>query len=149
MKVKMNEKIKMLRTENQLTQAEMAERLNLSVQAYGSIERGETRILNENFELLLTEFNLDLLEFLSIGENGIICLITKNHVEKSNFVLKADNNTITTNNTIDHDFQHHLEKLEIENQHKNETIVLLKQALADKESIIKHLKQEILAIQNQ
>lgn len=74
----MNEKIKLLRQNNGLTQAQMAERLDMSVNAYGAIERGETKIISENLDLILREFEMELLDFLSIGENGVICIISKN-----------------------------------------------------------------------
>lgn len=66
----MNEKIKLLRQNNGLTQAQMAERLDMSVNAYGAIERGETKIISENLDLILREFEMELLDFYLLVKMG-------------------------------------------------------------------------------
>lgn len=70
--MKVNEKIRFLRENNNLTQDEMAERLGMSTNGYAKIERGETRLTIPKLEQIVEVFDTDILELMSLGERNIV-----------------------------------------------------------------------------
>lgn len=62
--MKIHEKIRTLREENQWSQEELAAKLGLSVNGYRKIERGETRLNIPRLQQLATIFHTDILEFI-------------------------------------------------------------------------------------
>lgn len=77
MELKIQEKLKLLRSKYQLTQAKMAEKINISITAYQDLESSKTNIINANFLKVLEHFDLDLVEFLSLGEKNVIYFLKK------------------------------------------------------------------------
>lgn len=138
MKAKINEKIKLLRQNNGLTQAQMAERLDMSVNAYGAIERGETKIISENLDLILSEFKMELLDFLSIGEDGVICIISKN---KHNIGIKdiKNNGHIVINNKDENAVVYTNDSGELTNQ-----VEELQGKIIAHENIMEELKKKLI-----
>lgn len=120
-----NEKIRLFREDNQLSQEDMATKLNMSTKGYAKIERGETRVNFERLEQILGVLNADIYELLTYGENGKIVITTGNN--NSN----ASSNVFLGNNDI--------EKLTLMLNHKDEIIKL-------KDDIIENLKNEILLL---
>lgn len=150
----MNEKIKLLRQNNGLTQAQMAEKLDLSINAYGAIERGETKVMSENLENILQKFEMDLLEFLSIGENGVICLISnnKNNGNKNNgirhvknighLVINAKNDNAVVYANHDDNLKDELRHLKNKISHQDSLMEELQSKLNDLGDIISLLKKQ-------
>ena len=62
--MKIHEKIRTLREENQWSQEELAAKLGLSVNGYRKIERGETRLNIPCLQQLANIFHTDILEFI-------------------------------------------------------------------------------------
>lgn len=120
-----NEKIRLFREDNQLSQEDMATKLNMSTKGYAKIERGETRVNFERLEQILGVLNADIYELLTYGENGKIVITTGNN--NSN----ASSNIFLGNNDV--------EKLTLMLNHKDEIIKL-------KGDIIENLKNEILLL---
>lgn len=120
-----NEKIRLFREDNQLSQEDMATKLNMSTKGYAKIERGETRVNFERLEQILGVLNADIYELLTYGENGKIVITTGNN--NSN----ASSNIFLGNNDV--------EKLTLMLNHKDEIIKL-------KDDIIERLKNEILLL---
>lgn len=120
-----NEKIRLFREDNQLSQEDMATKLNMSTKGYAKIERGETRVNFERLEQILGVLNADIYELLTYGENGKIVITTGNN--NSN----ASSNIFLGNNDV--------EKLTLMLNHKDEIIKL-------KGDIIENLKSEILLL---
>lgn len=120
-----NEKIRLFREDNQLSQEDMATKLNMSTKGYAKIERGETRVNFERLEQILGVLNADIYELLTYGENGKIVITTGNN--NSN----ASSNIFLGNNDV--------EKLTLMLNHKDEIIKL-------KDDIIENLKSEILLL---
>lgn len=120
-----NEKIRLFREDNQLSQEDMAEKLNMSTKGYAKIERGETRVNFERLEQILGVLNADIYELLTYGEKGQIVITTGNN--NSN----ASSNIFLGNNDV--------EKLTLMLNHKDEIIKL-------KDNIIENLKNEILLL---
>ena len=67
--MKINEKIRQLREQHQLSQENMADKLGMSVTGYGKIERGEVRSNLSRLEQISEVFDMDICELLSVGEN--------------------------------------------------------------------------------
>lgn len=84
MEIALKDKVKILRTIKNLTQMAMAEKLELSVPAYQALEGGDTQIMSKNLTKILEVFELSLLEFLSLGEKGMVCLVNENGIINSN-----------------------------------------------------------------
>lgn len=120
-----NEKIRLFREDNQLSQEDMAEKLKMSTKGYAKIERGETRVNFERLEQILGVLNTDIYELLTYGEDGKIIITTGNN--NSN----ASSNIFLGNNDV--------EKLTIMLNHKDEIIKL-------KDDIIENLKNEIFLL---
>ena len=79
--MKVNEKIRLLREKNHLTQEDMANRLQLSTNGYANIERGETKLTFERLEQIAEIFDIDVTELVSYGEQNAINYVhsTSNH----------------------------------------------------------------------
>lgn len=145
MKAKMNEKIKLLRESNGLTQAEMAEKLEISQAAYGAMERGETKILSENLDIILQKFEMDLLDFLAIGENGVICVISKNKnigVRKNvgHIVINANNENAIVYGGSSADLKQEVGKLQNQVTSQEKVMQELQKTLSELTQVIARLK---------
>lgn len=70
--MKVNEKIRFLRENQNWSQEEMAHRLKMSTNGYSKIERGETRLTIPKLEEISEVFGIDVLELMSLGENNIL-----------------------------------------------------------------------------
>lgn len=59
-----NENLKKLRAELNLSQDEMAYQLGMSKNGYGKLERNETKMTVERLEQIVNKFNIDVNEFI-------------------------------------------------------------------------------------
>lgn len=65
-----NEKIRKLREAKAWSQEQMAEKLNMSLNGYAKIERGESKIYLEKLEQIAQVFDIDVVELIqSDGKN--------------------------------------------------------------------------------
>jgi transcriptional regulator with XRE-family HTH domain len=72
--MKVHEKIRFMRQSKGWSQEEMADKLNLSVNGYANIERGETDVQISRLEKIAETFGMELLELLSFGEKNVFYL---------------------------------------------------------------------------
>lgn len=70
--MKVNEKIRFLRENNNWSQEEMAEKLGMSTNGYSKIERGETHLTISKLEKIVAVLGIDILELMSLGERNIV-----------------------------------------------------------------------------
>lgn len=76
-----HENLQKLRKRNSLNQEQMAEKIGMSKNGYGKLERGESRITIEHLEQIANTFNIDITELLKedrdfsfwIGDNNQNC----------------------------------------------------------------------------
>jgi len=122
--MKVSEKIRSIRKSKDWTQEDMAEKLNMSVNAYAKIERGETNTLNPKLEKIAQALGVELLELLSLDKNIYLANDNWNH------------NIIGSSSEIAVEMQ----KLQIQLAHKDET-------LAHKDEIIDFQKREIARLE--
>jgi len=69
--MQLNEKIRFIRHIKKWSQEEVAHRLDISPSAYGSIERGETKLSIPRLEELAKMFEIDLVELIDLNEKNI------------------------------------------------------------------------------
>lgn len=68
-----NEKIRKFRESKEWSQEQMAEKLNMSLNGYAKIERGETKLYLDKLEQIAQILDLDVVELIQSGEKNI-CL---------------------------------------------------------------------------
>ncbi len=135
MQTKINDKLRILRNMNDLTQEVMAEKIDMSLNNYGDIERGDTKITTEKLEQIVQMFEMDLLEFLSLGEKGKVCLICDGHFYNSHVQNSYLGESINFHNSeSEKDFI--IKELQTNLQHKEEKITLLQEKIADLQKLL-------------
>lgn len=104
-----NDKIRILREINNLTQDEMAEKMQMSTSGYSKIERGKSKISMERLEQIANIFNIDVMELLTKGNGSSFSLLSES-TSQSNYYGNSD----SLNNEIN--------KLKLIIQHKEELL---------------------------
>lgn len=117
-----------LRESKGISQAEMAEQLDVDVNTYARIERGETHILHPKLPRIAELLNVDVLDLLADDRN--VYLISESNNNCSNF------NVIGSSSEIAFEMQ----KLQMTISHKDETI-------NHKDEIIDFQKREIARLE--
>lgn len=131
--MKINEKIRQLREQHQLSQENMADKLGMSVTGYTKIERGEVRSNLPRLEQISEVFDMDICELLSYGESEKVYF--NNSVTEStnsnNFLFAVGNDNL----------EKAIQQLQLIISHKDEL-------LAQKDKIILGLEREITLLRN-
>lgn len=78
--------IRLIREFKQLSQEDMAEKLNMSVSGYAKIERGVTRLQFDKLQKIAQVFDLDVVELISAGENNLIFMANENKADNSSVI---------------------------------------------------------------
>ena len=76
--MKVHEKIRSCRREKGWSQEDMAEKLDLSVNGYANIERGETDVQLSRLEQIAETFGIKLLELFNWGEKTVFYVVNNN-----------------------------------------------------------------------
>lgn len=122
------EKIKKLRELNQLTQSDMAEKLEMSVSGYAKIERGISQPNVAMLERIAKVLGISVNELLNFSDKNLISIICDNSGgDNSNNLYYGDNHA-------------ELEKAHLIIQHKDEL-------LAQKNAEIEALKRIIALLE--
>ena len=131
--MRINEKIRQLREQHQLSQENMADKLGMSVTGYAKIERGEVRSNLPRLEQISEVFDMDICELLSYGESEKVYF--NNSVTEStnsnNFLFAVGNDNL----------EKAIQQLQLIISHKDEL-------LAQKDKIILGLEREIALLRN-
>ncbi|AJO87231.1 TPA: helix-turn-helix domain-containing protein [Haemophilus influenzae] len=120
----MHDKIRMMRELRQLSQEDMAEKMNMSPSGYAKIERGETRLQYDKLVQIAQIFNVSLSDLVD-NDKGVIFFMNKN-----------GNNTSANYYSGDHSIMFEIEKLKLQLIHKDEL-------LAQKEKELETLRKMI------
>ena len=134
--MKINEKIRQLREQHQLSQENMADKLGMSVTGYAKIERGEVRSNLPRLEQISEVFDMDICELLSYGENKKVYFNNSsndstNSNNANHFVFAVGNDNL----------EKVIQQLQLIISHKDEL-------LAQKDKIILGLEREIALLRN-
>lgn len=127
--MKVHEKIRLMRESNHLTQEEMAAKLNMSVNGYSKIERGETKVHIPKLEQIASVLDLDLLELISDEKN--VYLISDNSNNGCNVIGSTA------------EIASEIQRLQMTISHKDEIIELQKCQIKQLEEIITLMKQKL------
>ncbi len=128
--MKVNEKVRILRENNNWSQQQLADRLDMSTNGYAKIERGESSLTIAKLEQIAEVFGVDILELMSLGENNILLF-----QEKDNHFT---NNIINSSQGLASEVRNLKQTI----QHKDEL-------LAQKDSEITTLKKLVAMYENQ
>ncbi|MDU6897722.1 MAG: helix-turn-helix transcriptional regulator [Haemophilus parainfluenzae] len=127
-----NEKIRKFREAKDWSQEQMAEKLNMSLNGYAKIERGESKIYLDKLEQIAQVFDIDVVELMqSDGKN--ICFQIESPLGS---VYQGGGET---------QLLIEIERLKLALSHANEKEELLKKLLEQKDSEITTLKELIQA----
>jgi transcriptional regulator with XRE-family HTH domain len=118
--MKVHEKIRLIRESKNWSQEDMAEKLNMSLNGYAKIERGETKSFNPKLGQIAEKLDVDLMELMPTDKH--ICLISGDNTNN------GDGHNINFGSSIELAFE--IQKLQLINTHKDETIEHLKQDIA-------------------
>lgn len=131
--MKVNERIRRLREMNDLTQEEMANKLNLSTNGYANLERAETKVHLSRLEEIAQVFQIDVTELLSFGERSLT------------FYDNSTNHgfNIIGGESLDKNWIVELSKSQTIIQHKDEVIKHKDELIQHKDEIIQQKNQEI------
>ena len=134
--MKINEKIRQLREQHQLSQENMADKLGMSVTGYAKIERGEVRSNLPRLEQISEVFDMDICELLSYGETEKV--YSNNSVTESTNSNNSNNFLFAVGND---NLEKAIQQLQLIISHKDEL-------LAQKDKIILGLEREIALLRN-
>lgn len=104
------ERIRINREIRQLTQEEMAEKMNMSVNGYAKIERGETRLYLDKLQQIANIFQIDVSDLISPNK-GVIFYMQGN-TESNSQTYYAGNESLASE----------VEKLKLVISHKDELL---------------------------
>lgn len=123
-----NEKIRKFREAKDWSQEQMAEKLNMSLNGYAKIERGESKIYLDKLEQIAQVFDIDVVELMqSDGKN--ICFQIESPLGS---VYQGGGET---------QLLIEIERLKLALSHANDKEGLLNKLLEQKDSEIKALKE--------
>ncbi len=125
--MQLNEKIRFIRHIKKWSQEEVAHRLDISPSAYGSIERGETKLSIPRLEEIAKVFEIDLAELID-DEKNIFNFGSIHGDNCQNWCVHSKSEQLLQ-------LQHELEKAHLE-------IEYLKQQNADLREMVNLLKSE-------
>lgn len=125
--MKLHEKIRFLRQVKSWTQEDVAEKLGMSANGYGSIERGETDICLSRLEKIADVFGVDLTSLISCGDKIIYQMVGDN----SSIGIGIGDHT-NYNQAIDNqiELKHELEKKDLLLTERDKEIVHLKEIIS-------------------
>ena len=125
-----NEKIRKFREAKDWLQEQMAEKLNMSLDGYAKIERGESKIYLDKLEQIAQVFDIDVIELMqSDGKN--ICFQIESPLG-SVYQGRGETQLLIE-----------IERLKLALSHANEKEELLKKLLEQKDNAIQELKDLI------
>lgn len=123
--MKINEKIKVFREIKELTQEEMATQLQLSVNGYANIERGETKLTVDRLEKIAQIFGIDVTELLAFGESKSINFNHSTSTNNFNIIGEASSQLLEVEMTKLHLIISHKDELLEQQKREIETLKML------------------------
>ena len=74
----LNQKIRTLREQHLLSQEEMAEKMQMSLNGYAKIERGETKLRLDKLEKIAQIFSMDIVDLISLSDKNVCFMVSDN-----------------------------------------------------------------------
>lgn len=135
--MQLNKMIRTMREMRQWSQEQMAEKINMSLNGYAKIERGETKLTVDKLDKIAQIFGMDILEFIQNANQGVYFMLNGS----------ADNNTVHYG--TDNSLANENEKLRLALKFKDEIIANKELLLQQQQNEIATLKQMIALLNNQ
>jgi helix-turn-helix domain-containing protein len=123
------EKIRKMREEKHWSQEEMAGKLNMSINGYAKIERGETRLNLPRLEQISEIFETDILDLIQTGGRGLSYQVGDNN-----------NSDIAVYASSSHELTAEIERLKLIISHKDELLAQQARELATLQEMVALLK---------
>ncbi len=127
-----HEKIRLLRQVKGLTQEEVADKLNLSVNGYGKIERGNCDINLHRLEQIAEVFGVEIVDLLGSTDRYVFNLSCTNNMDTQNNLNYAPTSNI--------ELQSELEKQQLIIQLKDKEIELRDEKIRHLTEVVELLK---------
>lgn len=124
-----NEKIRKLRETKAWSQEQMAEKLNMSLNGYAKIERGETKLYLDKLEQIAQILDIDIVELIQSGEKNICFQIESplgsvyQGVGEPSLLIE-------------------IERLKLSLSHTQEKLISIQKSFADKEELLNNLIEQ-------
>lgn len=131
--MKIHNVIRLLRDSKRLSQENMAQELEISLNAYGEIERGNTKLIHDKLPKIASVFGLKVGELLEMAEEGNVVFIT---TDQHNNVYYQNQNIYSGDN----------QQLQLIIEHQQEMLTQLRDILQQKDSEIETLKENIFLL---
>lgn len=132
--MKVRKKMSVLRELNGLSQADMAEKLDVDVNTYARIERGETHVLHPKLLKIAELLNVDVLDLLADDKN--VYLVSESNNNNTSCVIGSSAEIAFEIQKLQMAITHKDESL----NHKDEIIDFQKREIARLEEIIALMK---------
>ncbi|OOF55460.1 transcriptional regulator [Rodentibacter genomosp. 2] len=129
----LKEKIRTMREIRKWSQEEMAEKMNMSLNGYARIERGETKLSLEKLEQIANIFNMDALEFMQAANSGTYFILNESG-DNNNSVTYYGNNELSAVE---------IEKLKLIIQNKDNLILFKDELIKSKDELLIQKQNEI------
>lgn len=133
--MEIHEKIRFIRLFKGWSQEEMAGKLEISVNAYAKIERGETDINLSRLKQVAAVLHTELSELFNLSEKSVVHLAGQNYIHLN---LNLNNGEIYQSPEL----KYELEKSQLMNKQLEQENMLLKQQINDLRSMMSFLKKE-------
>jgi len=130
--IKINEKIKFIRSLKSLTQEQVAYKLGITTHAYAKIERGETDVNFSRLQQIAEVMEIDLLQLLSFEEKNIFNF-NGNNSQSQQFVYQVNSSIEQAEN------KHELEKANLMNEQLQKEVEYLTKEVNYLKEIINNL----------
>lgn len=128
-----HDNIRLLREVKRWSQEDMAQRLNMSVNGYARIERGETKLHLDKLLQIADIFEIDVIELMAANDKGMLFLMNR-HCD--NMGAQYYGNVVQQNHVAE------IEKLNLMLRHKDELIEQKNQELAALHKLVALLEKE-------
>lgn len=131
-----HDNIRLLREVHHWSQDDMAKRLNMSLNGYAKIERGETKLHLDKLTQIAQVFNIDVVELMTTNDKGVVFFMQQ---ENGDYTCANYNYYGTPQNQKDNNAE--IEKLNLVIQHKDEII-------AQKDKELEVLRKLVSVLEN-
>jgi transcriptional regulator with XRE-family HTH domain len=151
--IKINEKIKFIRSLKSLTQEQVAYKLGITTHAYAKIERGETDVNFSRLQQIAEVMEIDLLQLLALDETSIFNFsydyrFQSQSQSQSQFPSQSQQIVCQVNSSMQQSENKHelekanliIEQLKKEVEYLNQNNEFIKQQLQEYREIINILK---------
>lgn len=127
----LRQNIRDIREDKHLTQADMAEKLNLSETGYAKIERGESKLNIDRIQQIANVLEVNLADLIPLGDDAVIIFNNSNDnfSNSNNFSLAFGNNTL----------EQEIAKL-------HELLIMKNDVISSREREIELLKQQVATL---